>query len=387
MNKKKKLLLSLLAVGLTAANISAQVGIGTRQPDEAAMLDIVSTDKGVLIPRVLLDSEKCDLDKKQGQPAGLLVYNTGNNILSEGFYFWNGKEWKIIESTTSVTPSISKLECSRANLEPQSFSAKKPFIGQLTIPYSGGNGGKYSSVDIIKSKGNEGLQIRLKPGRLEHGSGYLVYDVTGTPKQNSPVGATFDIEFKGHKCSVTVGEVQSANITSIASVGPLEKTSEDGWVGYHRVVTSPDGKFSVRVFVKAKNGSISGTTLSNADLQIRSNKRSETIMWNGHVSYRGGTKGTGSNKFTLPMGNVWYGNKPENGDNWDTGVEAAWGDRDVYYDAPEQRRYIWTSVNTSDNTVYILTFMMGAPSPYEIADDATARKTKAFLRIEQVHAD
>ncbi|MDR1357622.1 MAG: hypothetical protein LBJ58_08140 [Tannerellaceae bacterium] len=379
MNKKKKLLLQ--SIVLIAINASAQVGIGTRQPDVAAMLDVVSSDKGVLIPRVLLKSVDCDLDGTPGQPTGLLVYHKGNNVLSGGFYFWNGKEWKYLESATAVSPSITKLECPHAHLEPQSFKAGKSYIGQLTIPYTGGNGGKYSAGNEILSTGNTGLKIRLRAGRLEHGSGSLVYDVSGVPVADSPQGATFQVEFNKHKCSITVGEVQSATVTSIASVGPLEYTNDNARSGYGRVVTSPDKKFSVRVFI------INGGTLDKADIQIRSNAGIDTIMWNGHVSWQGGTKGTGGNKFALPLPNVWYGNKGDNGDEPDTGNNAAWGDEDVYYAAPEQRRYIWTSTNTTDKTVYILTFMMGAPSPNITANNVNASKSKAFLRIEQVSAD
>ncbi|MDR1500792.1 MAG: hypothetical protein LBI58_07425 [Tannerellaceae bacterium] len=380
MNRKKKLLFIIAAVTLTAATAGAQVGIGTRQPDSSAMLDIVSTTKGVLIPRLVVNSVKHDLDGKAGQPAGLLVYNTGSKALAEGFYYWNGAEWKVIESATAVTASISKLDCGRANLEPPSFSAGKPYMGQLTIPYSGGNGGKYSVADTIRSKNNEGLKIHLRPSRLEHGQGYLVYDVTGTPAKSSPQGATFDIDFKGHKCQVSVGHTQHAVVTSIASVGPLEKILSSGVTGYQRMVTSPDGKFHVRVYVRKT------VHLAAADLQVRTASGDATIMWNGHVSYAGGTRGTGGNAFPISS-NAWYGTDGENSDKPVTTADAAWGNEDVYYNAPEQRRYIWMTTGTSDNTAYILTFMMGAPSPNVPADDNTARATKAFLRIEQVHAD
>ncbi|MDR1258041.1 MAG: hypothetical protein LBK65_01990 [Tannerellaceae bacterium] len=379
MNIKKKLL--LLAIGIITVNASAQVGIGTRQPDSAAMLDIVSTNKGLLIPRVSLQSSKVDLDGKQGQPAGLLIYNTGGK-LAAGFYFWNGTEWKILESATAVAPSVSRLDCLRATIEPQSFKAGKPYMGQLIVPYIGGNGGRYSAGSPIPSTGNTGLNISLKAGRLEYGSGHLVYDLVGVPSKDSPVGATFPIQFMGLSCSVTVGVEESATIYSIASVGPLEYTSDNGREGFHRVVTSPDKKFSVRVFIGK------GQELSLADIQIRGNIDHDTLMWNGHVSWVGGSKGTGSNKFILPSSNIWYGNGPgENDDNPQTDIDAAWGDRDVYFRAPEQRKYVWTTTDVTDKSTYILTFMMGAPSPSLLATDDNARITKAFLRIEQVHAD
>jgi hypothetical protein len=49
--KKKFLLVSLLFT-LYFNNTFAQVGIGTTTPDNSAMLDVSSTDKGLLIPRM-----------------------------------------------------------------------------------------------------------------------------------------------------------------------------------------------------------------------------------------------------------------------------------------------------------------------------------------------
>jgi hypothetical protein len=224
--------------------------------------------------------------------------------------------------------------------------------------------------------------MRLKPGRLEYGSGELVYDVEGVPSFDSPMGAVFQVEdFAGLRCSAIVGEVQNASISSIASVGPLIASPAGDYKGYYRAVTSPDNKFSVRVFI-AEND-----RLEEADLQIRTNTGAVTIIWNGLVSWTMGYKGTGSNAFFLPAAGIWYGNDGDNGNNAQTGPRAAWGDEDVYYGAPEQRRYVWTTADISDKTVYVLTFMMGAPNQRLTAIPANAIQTKAFLRIEQVNAE
>jgi hypothetical protein len=60
---------------------NAQIGIGTTSPDASAALDITSTDKGLLIPR---------MTAYPSSPAtGLTVYRTDLN----GFYTWNGTAW------------------------------------------------------------------------------------------------------------------------------------------------------------------------------------------------------------------------------------------------------------------------------------------------------
>lgn len=92
------LLLFLGGLFITTNFISAQVGIGTQDMDKSAILDVVSTDKGILIPRVTLTSIDMDLDQDDStpQPAGLLVYNTG-----EGYMFWNGQEWRLMLNSTT----------------------------------------------------------------------------------------------------------------------------------------------------------------------------------------------------------------------------------------------------------------------------------------------
>ncbi len=79
----KKIILSAALVGsIYFAN--AQVGIGTPTPSTSAMLDIDSTDKGVLIPRVALTSETSHLINLEGgttEPVqSLLVYATGKKV-------------------------------------------------------------------------------------------------------------------------------------------------------------------------------------------------------------------------------------------------------------------------------------------------------------------
>lgn len=68
----------------------AQVGIGTNAPDPSAQLDISSTDKGLLIPRVTL-ANRPGSPGKPAATAGLIIYQTDNN---PGFYTFNGVSWE-----------------------------------------------------------------------------------------------------------------------------------------------------------------------------------------------------------------------------------------------------------------------------------------------------
>src|SRR5690606_15710461 len=72
-------------------NLFAQVGIGTTNPDAGSMLDISSSDKGVLLPRVDIGNLG-SIAPLTGSTEGLLVYNT-NPSTGPGFFYWNGTIW------------------------------------------------------------------------------------------------------------------------------------------------------------------------------------------------------------------------------------------------------------------------------------------------------
>lgn len=74
------------------------VGIGTSNPDLSAALDITSTNKGFLPPRIALNS-KTDITTISSPTEGLLIYNTGlGSLKSTGLFYWNGFEWVAMKS-------------------------------------------------------------------------------------------------------------------------------------------------------------------------------------------------------------------------------------------------------------------------------------------------
>lgn len=212
----KKLLLSIPL--LFSVTIYSQVGIGTSSPDSSAMLDVVASDKGLLIPRVALTSA-IDQTTIPSPAVGLLVYNTGAGTLTyKGFVFWNGTEWRSINNTSTINPGISGLTCSGASAFPQTFTSGVPYSGTLTVPYSNGNGGSYQGGSPFTQNG---LTFTLNPGTLNSGNGTITYSVSGIPNFSSPGTATIPLSFLGFNCnsvignnssSFAVGEIKSARI-------------------------------------------------------------------------------------------------------------------------------------------------------------------------------
>ena len=65
--------------------VDAQVGIGTNTPVPSAALEVRSTDKGVLFPRM----SSAERNAIVGPATGLMVFDIDKNA----FYFFNGVEW------------------------------------------------------------------------------------------------------------------------------------------------------------------------------------------------------------------------------------------------------------------------------------------------------
>ncbi|MDR2221213.1 MAG: hypothetical protein LBE34_00590, partial [Flavobacteriaceae bacterium] len=114
--KKKITTLFLLALGVSGAYAQdgIGVGIGTPLPNKGAMLDVTSTSKGVLIPRVKLsDSKTWGLDG--GATESMLVYNeTAAGDMKVGFYYWSKAigtpavaGWELITSQTELTKHLT----------------------------------------------------------------------------------------------------------------------------------------------------------------------------------------------------------------------------------------------------------------------------------------
>lgn len=87
--------LFLIMMCISNSVLSQSIGIGTSTPNASAQLDITSTSKGLLLPRMTLAQRNAI-----ATPAtGLLIYQTDN---TPGFYYFNGANW-IQFSTGSST--------------------------------------------------------------------------------------------------------------------------------------------------------------------------------------------------------------------------------------------------------------------------------------------
>jgi hypothetical protein len=79
--------------------VQAQMGINTSTPSNGALLDITSSDKGFLMPRIALTGTDDVTSITPSATTGVMLYNTVTAgalpvQVTPGFYYWSGVQWR-----------------------------------------------------------------------------------------------------------------------------------------------------------------------------------------------------------------------------------------------------------------------------------------------------
>lgn len=102
---KKLLLSAFVAFAMLASTKTlAQQGFGTNTPSKSAAVDIVSSQRGLLVPRLALTetTDQAPIPSSIQPATSLFVYNTATvNDVIPGFYYWDGAKWvRFVSSST-----------------------------------------------------------------------------------------------------------------------------------------------------------------------------------------------------------------------------------------------------------------------------------------------
>lgn len=216
----KKLILSasFAFALLTTSNTFAQQGFGTNQPDKSAAVDIVSSKRGLLIPRINIP----DLNNAApvNSPAtSLFVYNT-NTTSGVGFYYWDGSKWVRFTSTNNERDVIVQ---AAAN-------------GNIDIPTAtyDANGVKTYNVSVKGGTPRQVLVSNATGGTVWTDPNTFVLDVLTA---GNAIGIAADptdptkvqVKFNGNlseNTTIATGAYDLA-ITGLAEVAPADLTAND----------------------------------------------------------------------------------------------------------------------------------------------------------------
>ena len=139
---------------------SAQVGIGTNTPHSSAQLEVSSTDKGVLMPRLT----QTQREGIAGPAAGLLVYQTD---AAAGFYYYTGSTWLQVSNTENRTTPAGTIVAFAGTTAPAGWalcygqaidrSSNADLFGSIGTTYGAGNGSTTFNLPDLRGRSIFGL--------------------------------------------------------------------------------------------------------------------------------------------------------------------------------------------------------------------------------------
>ena len=177
----------------------SQVGIGTDTPHSSAILEVSSTNQGVLVPRVSLN-DVSDVSVTATIPnpeTGLLVWNTNTTTTGGsgvGFYYFNGTVW------TPITKGSNTLD--QAYDETGAGAGRTINADSGAVKVAGEDGffvtGTFGSGSTIEESG-AGTRMFFNPRKAAFRSGF----VSGTQWDNANVG---NYSFAANRNNIASGE-------------------------------------------------------------------------------------------------------------------------------------------------------------------------------------
>ncbi|MEE9361988.1 MAG: hypothetical protein V3U92_05260 [Cellulophaga sp.] len=132
---KNKLLKLAQIIIITYSSYSfTQVGIGTTDPNPSAQLEVIATDRGILIPKISLTSVTDVTTITNGNVEGLLVYNINTaSGLSLGYYYWSNTKWNKLSTSASAVVAITNNLTSTSAIKALSANQGKVLKGLVDV--------------------------------------------------------------------------------------------------------------------------------------------------------------------------------------------------------------------------------------------------------------
>ncbi|MCF0060527.1 hypothetical protein MUK70_14885 [Dyadobacter chenwenxiniae] len=252
------------------AQTVGNVGIGTYYPNPSAALDIHATNKGVLLPRVFLQSTT-DAGAVANPEHGLLIFNTNPGLPDKtGFYFNLGTpdspSWKNVER--NLTLPFIQVETSPVSLfsvENTSTTATAAAIGGFSSTGHAVAGVSSNGTAVFGGSSGTGMgvfasslnslalnvngKMKISGGTMQPGLGkVLTSDGDGNASWQMPINE-FDNVFNGfHATGVSGGGNQNMSESTFVKVAFASQKYDIG-ANYNDINIAPHSSF-----IAPKNG-------------------------------------------------------------------------------------------------------------------------------------
>jgi len=151
---------------MLVARSQVKIGDNPNTINANSLLEMETTNKGFLPPRIALNSLSAVSPLTGTVPAGMLVYSTGGT-LPNGYYYWNGTQWKLVATndvkivTKTANTTLTKDET--FILASNNITITLPVVTSaddgltITIKHVGAH------TDFVMLQGNSGALIDNTP--------------------------------------------------------------------------------------------------------------------------------------------------------------------------------------------------------------------------------
>lgn len=275
--KKRDLLTLILLSAIGGAY--GQTSIGTPLPNTSSELEVYSTNKGVLIPRIELkdNKDKTTIIGKE-YPVSLVVYHTGTDGMLAGFYFWQNDEWNALISNNTLYKYIEE------KADPNSVKVIKKG-DDFTFVWK--EGGKEKEKDISALIKDFETLTTLESNN-EEGKAMLVYDREREGKNNIDLtellkGSTVFKNF-------LTEHFETVNVEETITRIDVEKNTDNknsGVYNYYNEKLATVGYEPVKITVISDVQNNFDSIINNEDVKKVLNKYfNEKVI--GNVTYKNG---------------------------------------------------------------------------------------------------
>jgi uncharacterized protein YdeI (BOF family) len=355
---------------LISLSTFAQTGIGTTTPNASAKLDVYSTNKGFLPPRVTLTSVS-DATTIASPAEGLLVYNLGSVGLQAGYYYWNGANWATIATATSAGNGVTSTDM--VKLYGKAYSTASGDIAHanghtFTVPVSGRYSFDFSSSGYL-NQASMTITFKVRQGTTDLGTDFftnannnvhVVFD--GKVEVNLQAGVTYNV-YVTSSGSRDSGDYDRVYYKLMAGNLPVTGQSVD----YIQASLSTNQALSSAGNIIFNSSSGAGITLTNGGFNLIANKtyKLEAAL--------GGTSGGYAYYAWVDNGNVIL-----TGGSVGTVMKAG----SAYTDAPQDKAVVYYTP-TTNSTVYLRVYSLsGTLTAY--APSTATNYSSSWATVQQI---
>jgi hypothetical protein len=357
---------------LFSVQLYAQTGIGTTTPNASAKLDVFSTNKGFLPPRVALTGIY-DATTIASPATGLLVYCTGTGGLASGYYFWNGTAWATIATEGGSGSVAAEFGTQILGSSVAVNSATPVDVLSFTLP----SAGTWEIIYFLRAQGAAGFAGE-----------FGLYDPSGTIVPNSEILAAF-----GENASTGTGVVRI--MTTGAATYKLKAWASTGTFGVYSEFNGRTGATWKKI---SGNAPVTGQSVDYIQASLSAN---QTLSSAGNIIFNassgagisitnGGFNLLANKTYKLEgavgggaTGYAYYGWV----DNTNTllpggSIGAVMKAGNAYSDAPQDKAVVYYTP-TTNSTVYFRVYnISGSVTAY--APSTSTNYSSTWATIQQI---